>query len=52
MNLYTVWTKSGFGINEKCLIDDTGNYIGLELDENYYNIACKRIEEHKKSESA
>jgi len=36
----------GSGTTAIAAINTNRNYIGFELDENYYNLACKRIEEH------
>lgn len=46
MYLYTVWEKNGFGVHEKCLMNDDGNFIGQKTGkvydkENYY--ASKQI---------
>lgn len=38
----------GSGTTAIACVDTNRNYIGFELDENYYNIANERIEEHKK----
>lgn len=37
----------GSGTTAIAAINTNRNYIGFEIDENYYNSACKRIEEHK-----
>lgn len=44
MNIYTVWTKSGTGINEKCIMNDIGNYIGINTG------VCYNSFEHYHSE--
>lgn len=35
MQLYTVWKKDGTGINEKCLMNTDGDYIGIETSKKY-----------------
>lgn len=35
MQLYTVWKKDGTGINEKCLMNTDGDYIGIETTKKY-----------------
>ena len=35
MQLYIVWTKLSSGINEKCLLREDGNYIGVETGKLY-----------------
>jgi len=42
---------SGIGTTAIACINTNRNYIGFELDEAYYNIAQKRIEEHINSSS-
>lgn len=42
----------GSGTTAIACIDTNRNYIGFELDKHYYEIACNRVEEHKKIESA
>ena len=37
----------GSGTTAIACINTHRNYIGFELDKNYYDIACKRIEKHK-----
>ena len=37
----------GSGTTSISCINTNRNYIGFELDENYYNLACKRIEDYK-----
>lgn len=35
MQLYIVWTKNSTGINEKCLLREDGDYIGVETGSLY-----------------
>lgn len=37
----------GSGTTAVACINTNRKFIGIELDENYYNIACKRVEEAK-----
>ena len=37
----------GSGTTAIACINTNRNYIGFELDKNYYNLACKRIEDYK-----
>ena len=41
----------GSGTTAIACINTNRNYIGFELDKQYYDIACNRVEEHKKIES-
>jgi hypothetical protein len=36
IEIYTVWDKTRMGVQEKCLRNDLGSYIGLETG-NYYS---------------
>ena len=35
MQLYIIWNKNSVGINEKCLLREDGNYIGVETGKLY-----------------
>jgi hypothetical protein len=35
MKLYTVWANNHTGINEACLMDCNGNYVGIETGTTY-----------------
>ena len=37
----------GSGTTAIACIDTQRNFIGFEMDKGYYDIACKRIKEHK-----
>lgn len=60
MQLYIVWTKNGSGINEKCLLREDGNYVGVETGELYsikdgyyasklYNAKIKSVDDINKT---
>ena len=38
----------GSGTTAIACINTNRNYIGFELDENYYDLALKRMKEHQK----
>ena len=40
----------GSGSTGVACLNTNRNFIGMELDENYFNIAKERIENHKKGE--
>ena len=57
--LIKTYTKEGETVLDNCMgsgstgvacINTNRNFIGIELDENYFNIAKERIENHKKEE--
>ena len=51
--LISPWTKllvSTFVLVESTARNLTDNFIGMELDETYFNIAKDRIENHKVAE--
>ena len=35
----------GSGTTPVACVETNRHYIGFEIDENYYNIACKRLDE-------
>lgn len=37
----------GSGTTAIACMNTQRNFIGFEMDKGYYNIACKRIEDHK-----
>jgi len=56
--LIKTYTNEGETVLDNCIgsgttaiacINTNRNYIGFELDEKYYNIACERIEKHKET---